>query len=56
MDCHNNVTESAVKRFWDKYINQLAVRRIKPEQHRWYVKHVENYIKAHDGRNIPRRM
>lgn len=52
MDCHNNVTESSVKRFWDRYINQLATRRIKPEQHRWYVKHVENYIKAHDGRKL----
>lgn len=34
-------------RFWDKFIYKTASYRIKPAVARWYVRHAEDYIKAH---------
>lgn len=34
-------------RFWDKFIYKTASYSIKPAVARWYVRHAEDYIKAH---------
>ncbi len=52
MDCHDNVTDTPIKRFWDRYIALLPSYGIKISHQRWYVKHAEDYIKAHDGKKL----
>ncbi|MCC6710553.1 MAG: integron integrase [Gammaproteobacteria bacterium] len=37
---------------WDKYLELLSVARINPAKARWYVIGVENYLKAHPGREL----
>ena len=33
--------------FWDRYLTLLQAAGIKPDQARWYVLRVEQYLKAH---------
>ena len=37
----------SVSRFWDNYINISKSYGVKPSALRWYVRHAEQYIKAH---------
>jgi len=37
-------------RFWDKFIVKTTSYNIKPDVARWYVRHAEQYIKAHQKR------
>ena len=39
----------AVESFWKRYIEQLERRGVKPALRRWYVRRVEEYIKANTG-------
>ena len=39
--------DSSASRFWDKYICKTKTYGIKLGVARWYVKHVEDYIKYH---------
>jgi len=36
-----------IARFWDKYIIKLIHYNVPERSRRWYVKHAEDYIKAH---------
>jgi len=45
-------TEPAIQRFWDKYIILLGKQGIKPEQHRWYVRHIEQYISHYSKQKL----
>src|SRR3970282_179169 len=44
----------AIKRFWDGYINYLTNQRVKPNTCRWYVRRVEQYIEANNGKKLAR--
>ncbi|MFW2374263.1 MAG: integron integrase [Gammaproteobacteria bacterium] len=37
-----------VARFWEKYIDKTKAYKVGDKRVRWYVKHVEDYIKAHN--------
>ena len=39
--------DQSVSRFWDKFIYKTKTYSIKPGAARWYVRHAEQYIKAH---------
>ncbi|MCW8955401.1 MAG: integron integrase [Gammaproteobacteria bacterium] len=39
-----------IARFWEKYIDKTMSYGVKGKHLRWYVRHVEQYIKAHDKR------
>jgi len=41
-----------VSRFWEKYIEKSKNYNIKQSAVRWYVKHVEQYISAHQARLV----
>ena len=41
--------DQAKARFWDKYIEITNRYGVKPNVARWYVKHVEFYIKNYSG-------
>ena len=43
---------NAIDRFWDRYINYLVNQGIKPDACRWYVRRVEQYIEANQGRKL----
>jgi len=45
-------TEPAIQRFWDKYIILLGKQGIKPGQHRWYVRHIEQYISHYSKQKL----
>ena len=36
-----------VSRFWEKYVEKTKIYHVPANAVRWYVKHVERYIKAH---------
>lgn len=40
--------DQSVSRFWEKFIRKTKSYAIKSEVARWYVRHAEAYIKAHD--------
>ena len=42
----------AASRFFDNYLMCLAKAAVPERQRRWYVKRVEEFIKAHEGRKI----
>jgi hypothetical protein len=42
----------AASRFFDNYLRLLETHAIPERQRGWYVKHVENFIKAQNGRRI----
>lgn len=41
------MTDHSQSRFWDDYLRKTNTYRVKPRAARWYVHHVETYIKAH---------
>ncbi|MFV2061187.1 MAG: integron integrase [Gammaproteobacteria bacterium] len=43
------MNEQSVARFWEKYIEKTKRYGVKKGVERWYVKHAEDYIKAHRG-------
>ena len=43
------MSSSSISRFWDKFINLTKTYKLRPGADRWYVKHVEAYIKFHQG-------
>ena len=43
---------NTIDRFWDRYINYLVNQGIKPDACRWYVRRVEQYIEANQGRKL----
>ena len=45
-------TLGAVARFYDNYLTCLHKASVPEKQRRWYVKHVEAFIKAHSGHKI----
>ena len=44
--------DQSVSRFWDNYIAKTKSYKIKSSAVRWYVGHVEDYIKAHDNSRL----
>jgi hypothetical protein len=42
----------STSRFWDKYIEKTVRYKIKPSAAKWYVHHVENYIKHHKSKRL----
>jgi len=52
MERHTKVTETSVRRFWDRYIALLYSHDIPASSQRWYVKAAEDYIKAHEGHKL----
>ena len=42
----------AASRFYDNYLNCLIKASIPEKQRRWYVKRIEEFIKAHNGHKI----
>ena len=44
--------DQSVSRFWDKFIYKTKAYSIKPAAARWYVRHAEQYIKAHEDRRL----
>lgn len=44
--------DDSVSRFWDKYIYKTRSYVKNERAARWYVKHVENYIKSHPERKL----
>lgn len=49
MDNTEAVSET---RFWERYIEKTKGYNVPSPQHRWYVKHVERYIKALHGKRL----
>ena len=50
-DSHVGVSDAA-SRFFDNFLNCLARASVPEKQRRWYIKHIEAFIKAHDGHKI----
>lgn len=44
--------DKTVSRFWDNYITKTKSYRIKPDNARYYVRHVEAYIKAYPNKRL----
>jgi hypothetical protein len=44
--------DDSVSRFWDKYIAKTVACNVSDASRRWYVKHVECFIKAHSERRL----
>ncbi len=42
------MSDDKIARFWDKFICKTKSYGIKPQAVRWYVRHAERYIKAHE--------
>ena len=47
-----NQTSEAILKFWENYINILKNKGIKSDLHRWYIKHLEGYIKYHTDHKL----
>ncbi|VAW75013.1 hypothetical protein MNBD_GAMMA15-2261 [hydrothermal vent metagenome] len=43
---------TAVSQFYSKYLNCLAKAGVPEKRRRWYVKHVESFIRAQNGHKI----
>jgi len=41
------MTDHSKSRFWDDFIRKTETYRVSPHAARWYVRHAEQYIKAH---------
>lgn len=52
MSVFSRVDPSAASRFFDKLRRCLEKASVPERQRRWYVKRVEEFIKAHEGRKI----
>ena len=44
--------DEAVSRFWDKYIQKTAACHVPERARRWYVRHVEQFIRDQSGRRL----
>ena len=44
--------DDSVSRFWDKYIEKTVSYNVPERARRWYVRHIESFIRAHEGRRI----
>ncbi len=44
--------DQSVSRFWDNYIAKTKSYKVKSSAVRWYVRHAEDYIKAHDNSRL----
>ncbi len=44
--------DQAISRFWDDFIEKLGAYQVKPDVVRWYVRHAEQYIKAHSEHRL----
>ncbi len=44
--------DDSVSRFWDKNIEKTVACNVPDGARRWYVKHVEVFIKAHSERRL----
>ncbi len=44
--------DDSIARFWDNYITKTITCNIPAHARRWYVKHIEAYIKAHPDRRL----
>ncbi len=44
--------DKSVSRFWDNFIYKTKAYSIKADMARWYVRHAEQYIKAHKDRKL----
>ena len=44
--------DDSVSRFWDKYIAKTVACNVSDASRRWYLKHVETFIKAHSDRRL----
>ncbi len=42
----------SVSRFWDKYISKTMSYKVPEGARKWYVKHVEEFIKARNGERL----
>jgi integron integrase len=52
MPAWDSKAKPAIQRFWDKYITLLGKQGIKPAQHRWYVRRVEQYISHYSDQKL----
>ena len=48
------MTDQSVSQFWDIYIAKTKSYKIKPSIARWYIRHAEDYIRAHDSLRLSR--
>ena len=46
---HKKISSASIARFWENYIALLTRRKIKAIAHRYYVRHVENFIDTHSN-------
>lgn len=46
------MSDDKVARFWDNFIEKTKKYGVKADALRWHVKHVEQYIKAHEGLSL----
>ena len=44
--------DESIARFWDKYIELTITYNVPDRARRWYIFHVEAFIKAHSGRRL----
>ena len=47
-----HVAPGAASRFFENLLSSLAKASVPERQRRWYVKRIEEFIKAHEGRKI----
>ena len=47
-----NDMDDAIARFWDNYISKTITCNLPSQSRRWYVKHIEAYIKANPNRRL----
>ena len=52
MQYSSNSNNPSVARFFNNYLNCLKKTNVKPSLHRWYIKHLERYIKQQNGVKI----
>ena len=45
----DHARNQAISKFWDKYLHALEQRGVVANSRRWYVRHCEQYIAAHEG-------
>ncbi|NIP74174.1 MAG: integron integrase [Gammaproteobacteria bacterium] len=44
--------DQSISRFWERFTAKLKAHGVKPTAWRWYVRHTEQYIKAHPDRRL----
>lgn len=46
------MNDQSISRFWEKFVENLSNYGVKPKVFRWYVRHAEEYIRAHPERRL----